>query len=76
MPDGRRVSGSYTATAAFPYIRGPEVVRWIKSWLRFGESMPVTVRDGPGGVVLVEAAAPRPVLAAPTAPVRRRVRLL
>ena len=50
MPDGVVVSGQYTATAAFPYIRGPEPVHWIKAWLASGETRNVVVTQEARGI--------------------------
>ena len=70
MPDGVTLSAEFTSTAAFPYIRGPELVRWIKKWLPYGAGEDVVIRERPTGPFVVElagAAVARPPAAARTA---------
>jgi hypothetical protein len=61
MPDGRKIHGIFTSTAAFPYVRGPEVRRWIQGWLQPGETRAVTVRAARDGIELAFAT-PAPTL--------------
>ncbi len=63
MPDGQVVSGIFTSTAAFPYVRGPEVRAWIRSWLRDGETRKVMVRARPRGAIEIVFATPGAILA-------------
>lgn len=65
------MAGIYTSTAAFPYIRGPEVRRWIRGWLRSGETRGVIVRmRGASGLEVLFAT---PAVALPV-DLRRRTR--
>lgn len=72
MPDGMTLSAEFTSTAAFPYIRGPELVRWIKKWLPYGAGEDVVIREGPIGPLVVELAGA--LVSRPPAPVRSVLR--
>lgn len=53
LPDGTSVAADFTSTAAFPYFHGPQLVRWIKRWLTFGEGQDVQVAEpSPGSLVV------------------------
>jgi hypothetical protein len=85
LPDGQIVGGLLHPHPQNPYLAGREVVRWIKSWLAFGETIPISVLQvGNRDRVRVELLGPAHVgsssitravraLAKETAP-RRRVR--
>lgn len=45
LPDGRVVSGDFRMNPANPYIRGRELVGWIKSWVPWNEPIDVTLRQ-------------------------------
>ena len=72
MPDGMTLTGRLNATAAFPYIRGPELVRWIKSWFAYGTGRPVVIADPGTGPITVRFAAAAPVSVSGSH--RRRIR--
>jgi hypothetical protein len=78
MPDGTVLPAAYTSTAAFPYFHGPQLVRWIKRWLTFGEGQAVTVTEPTRGplVVSLTAIAPITVAGAKKTRVRRSVKRL
>jgi hypothetical protein len=72
LPDGTSVMADFTATAAFPYFHGPQLVRWIKRWLDFGSGQDVKVAEvGRGHLIMGLVGVP--VAPAP-APEKRRVR--
>src|SRR5450759_1171336 len=43
LPDGRVVKGRFHRHRENPYVGGPSVVGWIKSWVAFRETVPVRV---------------------------------
>jgi len=72
LPDGTSVAADFTATAAFPYFHGPQLVRWIKRWLAFGAGQDVQVAEVGRGRLIVSLVGV-PVAPAPP-PEKRRVR--
>lgn len=52
LPDGQVVSGHFRRHPANPYIAGREVVRWLKSWVPYGEPVSVKVHQEGAGSIL------------------------
>lgn len=78
MPDGVTVRGHYTATAAFPYIAGPQLVGWIKKWFPYGTGREVVIVGQRSGPLLVQFGAPAggALPRTPRRQVRRQLRRL
>ena len=78
MPDGLTVRAHYTATAAFPYMAGPQLVRWIKKWFAYGTGRDVVIVDRRSGPLMVQFPAPtgRAVPPTPRRQLRRSLRRL
>jgi hypothetical protein len=72
LPDGTAVTADFTATAAFPYLHGPPLVRWIKRLLAFGAGQNVRVVEVGRGRLIVSLVGV-PVVPAPV-PEKGRVR--
>lgn len=45
LPDGAVVNGHFKRNPANPYIGGPALVRWIKSWVPYNKPTPVIVHQ-------------------------------
>ncbi len=59
LPDGRAVTGNFHPHPRNPYIGGRELVRWIKSWVPYGDVIPVSlVQIGTQNRVRIEITAP------------------
>jgi hypothetical protein len=73
MPDGVALTGRFNATAAFPYIAGAELVRWIKGWFAYGAGRDVVIANpGRGPIVVRFAEAPSVTLPSPERRLIRR----
>lgn len=56
LPDGQVVSGRFHRHDANPYIAGPGVVGWIKSWLAFGDTYSAQLDELGGNKLRLELA--------------------
>lgn len=73
LPDGRVVDGRFKRNPANPYIGGPDLVRWIKTWARANEPVDVEVEQfGRLNQVRIHTVAVGPVRATPLVPVTAR----
>lgn len=59
LPDGAQVDGHFRRHPDNPYIGGPGIVRWIKSWVPYNVPTDAVVhQSGTGNRVRVEVASP------------------
>lgn len=55
LPDGQEVLAKWHPHPQNPYLAGPPLVRWIKSWIPYGETVPVRVHQvGKGSTLRLE----------------------
>jgi hypothetical protein len=55
LPDGQEAAGRWHPHQQNPYLAGPGLVRWIKSWVPYGKTTPVRVHQvGASNSVRVE----------------------
>lgn len=74
LPDGVILNGRFRRNPANPYVAGRDVVRWIKSWISYGEITQARVRQlGTGDRLALELP---PAATPPTVDpsIRRRVK--
>src|SRR4051794_19895557 len=71
VPDGRVLSGKFHRHHDNPYIAGPDLVAWIKSWLPYAETHPVVLHQDGNNKLRLEL---RDAPARPPAPLRAAVR--